>query len=404
MAAWQITRKDLGLLLRDKRALVLLVALPLIFISIIGFSTGQLLTRRQDMQELKIAVIDEARTPMTRQITSLLGQHENITIERLTDLEEAHRLVDRDQITAILVIGPEFTERFDELKFREISDPNQGKLADGLRSLDIHVETKPTLAKLGAVVAAISFADVYRAVVPEVAKRNPFMARHVPAKGEYAPGPEKIDDVVLLSDNRIGDNIVYQIIVPSYTVLFVFFLLNIMARSFIAERDIGTLRRLRLAPIGNFSLLIGKTLPFYLMSLMQTTLLFLCGKLLFGMSWGPQPWLLIPVILCTSLAATMLGLLVATVVKTDSQVSALGNFLVIVLAGISGCFMPRDWLPSAMQTVSLGTPHAWSLIAFNEILNHRYIDTTAVFESCAMLLAFALAFFFVGWWRFRPVG
>ena len=39
----------------------------------------------------------------------------------------------------------------------------------------------------------------------------------------------------------------------------------------------------------------------------------MCGKLLFGMSWGNAPWLLLPVIVCTSMAATALGLLVATI-------------------------------------------------------------------------------------------
>jgi ABC-2 type transport system permease protein len=147
--------------------------------------------------------------------------------------------------------------------------------------------------------------------------------------------------------------------------------------------------------------LVGKNVPFYCLSLVQTFLLFLSGRLIFGMSWGTQPWLLVPVIACTSLAATALGLMVSTLIRTDSQVSAYGNSLVILLAGISGCFMPRKWLPELMQDVSLGTPHAWALLAYDEILSHQHVLYAEVAKSCVALLGFAMVFFLVGWLRFR---
>jgi ABC-2 type transport system permease protein len=134
----------------------------------------------------------------------------------------------------------------------------------------------------------------------------------------------------------------------------------------------------------------------------QTGLLFLCGRLLFDMPWGPRPALLIPVILCTSAAATSLGLLLATLVRTDQQVSSFGTSIVLVLGGLSGCFIPRAWLPAMMKTISLGTPHAWALQAFDAVLTSTTtVDTVRVFDCCAMLLGFALAFFVTGWWRFR---
>jgi ABC-2 type transport system permease protein len=185
--------------------------------------------------------------------------------------------------------------------------------------------------------------------------------------------------------------------------MFVFFLVNIMARSFLGERSLGTLRRLQMAPIRSSDVLLGKTVPFFVVSLIQTGLLFLAGRLLFGMSWGHRPLLLIPVIVCTSLAATMLGLLTATLVKTDSQVSAYANIVVITMAGISGCFMPREWLPEVMQQVSLATPHAWALMAYDQLLSREFVDLRLVGQCCLALLGFAVVFFTLGWCRFRTV-
>ncbi len=185
--------------------------------------------------------------------------------------------------------------------------------------------------------------------------------------------------------------------------MFVFFLVNIMARSFLSERELGTMRRLRIAPVPNWAILVGKTVPFLIVSLLQTAVLFVAGKLLFGMSWGAHPWMLLPIIFSTSAAATGLGLLIATLVKSDSQVSAYATTAVIILAGISGCFMPRKWLPDLMQQISLATPHAWALIAYDQLLVNGSPNLAIVWQCAGVLLGFAAGFFLVGTLRFGSV-
>src|SRR5260221_14330082 len=86
------------------------------------------------------------------------------------------------------------------------------------------------------------------------------------------------------------------------------------------------------------------------------------------MSWGPHPWMLVLVVACTSLAGVGLSVLVASVGRTESQVSIYGSLLVLVLGGISGCLMPRDQMPEQMQRISQITPHAWALDAYQELL------------------------------------
>src|SRR5690606_36418525 len=116
---------------------------------------------------------------------------------------------------------------------------------------------------------------------------------------------------------------------------------------------------------------------------------------------GEHPWLLPCIVVCMAAAATSLGLLVATLVRTDAQISAYANLLVILTAGISGCFMPRDWLPPALRTISLATPHAWALIGFGDILAGAPPRIPFVISCCAALLAFASLFFLLGRWRFH---
>ncbi|AMV25976.1 Inner membrane transport permease YbhR [Gemmata sp. SH-PL17] len=191
----------------------------------------------------------------------------------------------------------------------------------------------------------------------------------------------------------------YQILVPSYTVMFAFFLVLSVGWLFVAERKHGTLVRLRAAPLTRGQILLGKLLPCLAVSLLQGVFLLAAGRLIFGMTWGSRPELLLPLVASTSFAAVGLAILVASVARTETQVAVYGTLLVLVLGGVSGSLMPRDLMPEQMKTVSLVTPHAWALDAYNQLLATSAPDVSAVLTACAALCAFGAAFTALAWWR-----
>jgi len=410
MNACQITCKDLLLLYRDRRTLSVLVALPLAFISILGVSTGQLFSNAQQAGKYKLGIVDDDKTELSEQIVDELRQLAALTVIDYPDLPAAKAARAEGKIHVSLHIGQHFHERAGELDVYDVLHLEEGRLKGKLRSLDIEVEAGSFLANASELLQIVVFDKAFQTLTPAVVKKDRTLALQIErasrrskerleqelqdAASDPAPEPEKGGRMTAL---------VYQTLVPSYTVMFVFFIVNFMARSFIGERDLGTLNRLRLAPITRPGMLIGKTVPFLVISLVQTALLFLAGKLLFRMSWGDNPLLLLPVMFCTSLAATSLGLMVSTLVRTEAQVSAYGNFLVLTMAGISGCMMPRAWQPELMQQIGLITPHAWALIAYEQLLSLPTAELSVVWRSCEVLLAFAAGFFAIGCWRAREL-
>ncbi len=188
----------------------------------------------------------------------------------------------------------------------------------------------------------------------------------------------------------------YQVLVPSYTVMFAFFLVLNVGWVFVSERRQGTLKRLRAAPVTRGQILIGKLLPCFALSLGQGVFLLIAGRLLFGMRWGPEDWplwkqvaWLAPVVFTTSLAAMGLALLVASVAKTEIQVALYGAVPVLVLALIGGCVLPREMMPESTQYLSLLTPQGGSLNAYRELLD---TNLASVLRSCGVLAGFGLAF------------
>ncbi len=396
--AWDITRKDLSLLIRDRRAVVLLLLLPLLFIAIVGMSTGQFLTAGDPVQKYKLGVIDRDQTELSKSVVAKYAAHRELDLLPYTEKAAADEALKKAELAGLIIIGNTFEAKVEELVIRDLVGDDGVTPENTPETLDVVIEVPGKLAE-GDLMRYFLYGELFRGIFPTVAKKNALFRNAF--RDEPTPAEELPAEVQLAENPPKKANKVYMFLVPGFTVMFVFFLINIMARSFIAERDLGTLRRLQLAPIPPVSVLIGKTLPFYLCSVLQTSMLFLCGRLLFQMPWGPEPIYLIPVILCTSAAATSLGLLLATWVRTDQQVSAYGTSLVLVLGGISGCFIPRAWLPVLMKNLSLATPHAWALQAFDAVLSPDVIDSILVVDYCLVLLGFATVFFSLGWWRFR---
>ena len=88
-------------------------------------------------------------------------------------------------------------------------------------------------------------------------------------------------------------------------------------------------------------------------------------------------------------------------VRTDQQISSYGTAMILILSSISGCFFPRELFPKLMKRISLVTPHAWSLKAFDAVLTEPIVDPKLVAGCCGMLLVFTTVCFTAGWWRFR---
>jgi ABC-type multidrug transport system permease subunit len=191
--------------------------------------------------------------------------------------------------------------------------------------------------------------------------------------------------------------------VPSYTVTFAYFLVLTVGWLFVAERRHGTLVRLRAAPLARWQILVGKLLPCLGVSLFQGFLLLVCGKLVFGMDWGPKPWLLVPVVACTSLSAVGLAMLVAGLARTETQVAIYGTLLVLVLAGVSGSIMPREMMPEEMRQLSLITPHAWALDAYAQLLgpDSTGVNVGHILFACSVLALFGLVFTLLAWQLMR---
>lgn len=204
---------------------------------------------------------------------------------------------------------------------------------------------------------------------------------------------------------RPGMPNVLQHNVPGWTLFGLFFIAPMLSFNLLEERKLGTFRRLLSAPVSRGALLLGKLLPFFAVNLAQVVTMFAFGALVMPLLGAPalqlrNPFALLAVTVAASLAATSLGLLIASLARTTEQVGSVGSLLVVTMAALGGVMVPRFAMPGWMQTVGLATPHAWALTAYQDVLV-RGAGLVAVLPAMAALLGFAGVFFAVAAVRFR---
>lgn len=196
--------------------------------------------------------------------------------------------------------------------------------------------------------------------------------------------------------------------VPAWALFGVFFIAQQLAMSIFEERRLGTDRRLLVTPVPRSALLLGKLLPFLLVNLLQVAAMFAGGVLILPLLGAPRlslgsPAALLALTLGASLSATGLGLLLASLARTNEQLGGMGSLLVLTMAALGGVMVPRAVMPSAMQTLGLATPHAWALSGYQSVLVGG-AGLAGVVGPVAALAGFATLFFGIALFRLRREG
>ena len=202
----------------------------------------------------------------------------------------------------------------------------------------------------------------------------------------------------LTADTAVKINNFDQI-VPGYAVFFALFGINAAAGTILDEKEEGTFRRLLIAPIQKYALLGGKLLAQFLLTLVQLLLLIGIGNVVFHLDITLWPAVILLVV-CTSFAATGLGILLVSVVKTRRQLNPIVTLVVLVTSAIGGAWWPLFLEPTWMQLLAKIGLTAWAMEGFNGIMVLGK-NFTQVLPDILGLLVYGCICFIVGMRLFR---
>ena len=141
------------------------------------------------------------------------------------------------------------------------------------------------------------------------------------------------------------------------------------ALSIVREKESGTMEQVRMAPIGTFSFVVGKSIPYFLISLASAALIILAAMVLFALPMRGN-WLSLLFALSLFIAGALgTGLLISTVAENQQvafQAALLTSFLPTLM--LSGFIFPISSMPRWLQLVTLIVPARYFLIALRGIV------------------------------------
>jgi ABC-2 type transport system permease protein len=332
---WAITVKEIRQIRRDRLTLMILLFVPGFFLLLYGYALNF------DIRDIRLAVKDQDRSTESRDLIAAFVQSGYFDLVAYVDRdEEITRLIDRNEVRAALVIPPEF-----------------GRDASTGQRTNVQVIIDGDNANTATTVMAYALT-----LVSSVSARYELQAR-----SGSATGP------VLTVEPRVWYNPELRsalFLVPGL-IAYIAMLTAVVstALSIVREKEVGTMEQVRMSPVGPLAFVVGKTIPYFFISLLSSMSIVALAMLLFGLPMRGSWLMLLLAVSLFLIGALAFGLLISTLAETQQvafQIALLTSYLPTLM--LSGFIFPISSMPAFLQVVTHVVPARYFLVALRGIV------------------------------------
>jgi len=331
--ALSVGRKEVRQILRDRRSLMVLLFVPAFFLLVYGYALNW------DIRHVRLAVEDRDRSAASRSLTSAFvnsGYFDLVADVRSPG--QITELMNTGSARAIVVI-PYGLQR-DLLAGRTV--PVQ-VLLDG-----DNANTATTVMGYALTILQ-SESSKYRMVTGVMDSPTVTVLPRV----WYNP---ELRSTLFLVPGLIAYIVMITSVVST-------------SLSIVREKERGTMEQVRMSPLDAASFVLGKTIPYYFISLASALAILLVAMVLFGLPMRGS-WLVLLVTISLYLVGALgLGLLVSSIAETQQvafQIAVLASFLPTLM--LSGFIFPIASMPAFLRGVTYVVPARYFLIALRGIV------------------------------------
>jgi len=403
--------KDILIFVRDRGALITSFVLPLLFIVIFSYAFSGI-GAEDELITLPVVDLDggEVARDLIARVNSTAG------VETKEDEEGGEEdviaQVEGEQSEYALIIPAGFSEgeaAGEPVTLRLISAPNADPqnvetmrtVVDGVaKDLSLQTQLLAGFRRMGQMMQASEGEGVFTSDLAVAQAQSQFER----AKTEPLVSIDQKEPDAITQEREEFSAV--GLTVPGATVLFVFLMASTTAMSLYSEKKTGTFRRLLAAPLAKAELLGGKMLPGFVIILVQIVVIFGASIVLLPVVGLDRLYLgndilaLVLLSLLVALCSSSLGLLIASIARTEAQISGISVVAMWIMGAVSGAFVPTFFLGDFLGTVGKITPQYWAVSAYTDLFV-RAQTLSGIGLELAILAGFTVLFFAVGLWRFK---
>ncbi len=400
MKLLEVAFKDVRLTIRDKKALLILIAMPFIIISILGMALSDVFGGSPTISKYDVAVVDIDQGDIAELfIEETLKSKELKELLNVTDLSEAEatKRVKQGDLAAVIIIPVGFSKSVNEGQggiLEILGDPGQQirvaivegittSFAQRVSAVTIGVTTPIQILLNSQTISPTEIDQTIGQLAPEMtsAVENPVV--------EVTERKEEVEEEISA----------IQYYSAGMAVMFILFSAMYGAFSLLDERNNMTLARLLSTPTSKFSILGGKLVGTFFVGVLQFTALVVATRLIFGVQWGESILGIIILVVATVLASTGMSIFIASIAKTTKAAAAMSQMLIQGMAALGGSMIPLAVFPDWMKNISQFTINYWAIDGFTQLMDGASWQATLL--PAGILIGISTAFLALGIWRFK---
>ena len=212
---------------------------------------------------------------------------------------------------------------------------------------------------------------------------------HLEAKGIKQNIPIKIEtrfwfNPELQSTKFLIPGLIAMILIVSATIS--------ISLTLVREKEKGTIEQINVSSLTSLELLIGKTIPYLVIALINAAFILIAGMILFDVYVKGSYLVLLISTIIFLFASTSLGIFISAV-SDSQQVAFIGGTFATLLPSLllSGFVFPIESMPSILQVLTNITPAKFYIVALRGVIL-RGVGFEVFWLQLVYLMIFALLF------------
>ncbi len=330
-------RKEFRQIFRDPPMIAIIFAVPLVQLLVLAYAITT------DVQHLKLTVADFDHSQISREIVGDFSHTERFDIVEYTS--DVSRIIEEMRAwntQAALVIPPGFSR-----DLQRGLHPRIQVVIDG-------VDGNTAGVALGYARQILNRRGVKMASVPGLQQRAGRHKIHL------------LNMVERMWYNPDLDS--KQYMVPGIVVVLLTIIpMMLSAMSLVKEKEIGTLEQLMVTPLRKHQLLLGKIIPFLILSYVEMAVVMIFAILVFNISVSGSYLLLALFALIYLFTTIGLGIFISTFTDNQQQAMFVAWFIMVFMILMSGFFIPIENMPSLLQHLTYLNPMRYIMYIIRDI-------------------------------------
>jgi ABC-2 type transport system permease protein len=356
-----LLEKEFKQFARNKFLPRLVIMLPFVALAVFP------LVANFEVKNLALAVVDNDRSNTSRQLQEKIISSGNFKISGyFADSDAALKSIEKGDADILLEIPPKFEENL-----------NRENSATGMIAANAVNGMK---GGMGAMYLTRIIADFNQNLI---VKQIPEIAKATPA-------------VEVRPLFRFNPNLNYKVfMIPALMAMMLAMICGYLpALNIVSEKENGTIEQINVTPVGKFTFIISKLVPYWTAGFVVVTLCMFTAYIFYGIFPKSSIWLLYLFAAVFVLCFSGFGLIVSNCAKTIQQAIFIMFFFVITMIFLSGLFTPYQNMPGWAQMLGNASP----LKYFIQVLRMIYLKGATFMDMQHLFYPLCgLAAVFNGW-------